>query len=222
MKNFWMIMSVVVVAATFSTTRANAQPQTQPPATQTNTVYIMGEVAAPGAYKLKPTEGVIDLINRAGGVIPTAALTKVTVRRKDGATAKIDLFSALQKGAKLNYVLHDGDVVVVARNLSYVYVSGEVLHPGSFLIPENGTLTIAQALTLAGGLRADQATLKIVISRETNGKRKLYDVLKTIDAAAFNEPLQKNDVLMVLKAPVNRVEPQRAPPNAHFWLLDGK
>lgn len=221
MSKLWLIMSVVIGALGCPVHGANAQQPALPPEAQTNTVYITGEVAAPGAYVLKPTEGVAELIASAGGATSTAALSRVTVRRKDGTITTLNVFSAFKSGVKPDFALHDSDFVTVPRNPGYVSVNGAVLHPGIFSIPENGTLSLAQALALAGGVLPGEAPLKIVIGRKApSGKLELYDAQKTAANPNFNEPLQKNDIVIVLKAPTNRLEPRQAPLDGHFWLLN--
>ncbi len=221
MRKFRLLTGVAL--ATFLVPTLGPEAQQQAPQTElhTNTVLIWGEIAAPGIYKLKPTEGVPELIAHAGGATPSAALTQVEVRR-GATTTNVNVFAALrQNGARPEFVLHDGDFVIVPKNPHSVLVGGEVINPGSFTIPENGTLSVAQALALAGGLRSNGAAVKVFILRRTaNGKFDPRELLANATDPKSNEPLQSGDIVMVIKPTTNRFGPRLAPPIPSPWLLE--
>jgi polysaccharide export outer membrane protein len=221
MRKFQLLIGLALASFLLLTPGAKAQQQAPQPEPNTKTVFINGEIAAPGVYKLKPTEGVLELIARAGGATPSAALTQVTVCRNTTTTI-VNVFAALrQNGARPEFVLHDGDFVIVPQNAHRVLVGGEVMNSGSFAIPENGTLSVAQALALAGGLRSNRAAVKVIIVRQTaNGKIDPRELFANATDPESNEPLQSGDIVIVIKPTTNRFGPTLAPPIPSPWLSE--
>lgn len=124
---------------------------------KTNTFYvqILGMVRNPGLVPIPLGSTLQGAIGAAGGTLPTARLTDITVyRNQDGkvTTNSYDLESFLLQGdMKQNPLLTEGDVVMVIGNMvqSTVKVIGEVRSPGSF---ENfAGATIFDMILLAGG-----------------------------------------------------------------------
>ncbi len=78
-------------------------------------VSVVGEVRQAGAYPLRPGEGVIEVIARAGGLSEFADHGKIfVVRRRDALRVRFS-YEKLQRadGAAVKFLLQDGDVVVV-------------------------------------------------------------------------------------------------------------
>lgn len=88
--------------------------------------------------------------------------------------------------------------VVQLASLQY-YVVGKVNKPGVFTTSK--TITVLQALALAGGLTPFAAENKIIIMRESgNQTSKLpfnYKKIKNGDSTEQNIPLQRGDVVLV-------------------------
>lgn len=135
---------------------------------QSAIVTISGEVARPGPYEVREGEGIPELIARAGGQTPEALLSRVAVQRGGQVRAE-DVYDAVRTGGKSNASLQAGDFVVVPRNEARVIVMQAVARPGSYAIPENRTLTVTDALSLAGGPR-DRAAIKQVALLRPNPK----------------------------------------------------
>ena len=78
-------------------------------------VSVVGEVRQAGAYPLRPGEGVLEMIARAGGLSEFANRGKVFVlRRNDNLRVRFDYDKlAHADGAAVKFLLQDGDVVVV-------------------------------------------------------------------------------------------------------------
>jgi polysaccharide export outer membrane protein len=81
-------------------------------------------------------------------------------------------------------------VIVVEASPALVYVMGEVTQPGS--IPMRGSMTVLQALAMAGGFREFANPKDIRILRKAGG------VLKTVETIRFNY----NDAVKGNLAPV--------------------
>lgn len=122
------------------------------------TVYIKGEVRYPGAYSISSkSERISDLIKRAGGLMPNAFLKGARMKRKnpfakitmeainhnladslipsfeeqiDNDNLELRLESILQKpGEAYDYLLKEGDEIIIPEISQEVRISGEVLNP---------------------------------------------------------------------------------------------
>ncbi|WP_194712670.1 polysaccharide biosynthesis/export family protein [Noviherbaspirillum soli] len=116
-------------------------------------VYIDGEVKQPGVQPINDiTMTLMEAINRAGGMLPSADQSRITLVR-DGVSYPIDLPQLVQRGVNpSSIVLHNGDVLRIrSRDESKVFVSGEVVAPRA-LIMHNGRLSLNEALGEAGGI----------------------------------------------------------------------
>lgn len=80
-------------------------------------VFITGEVARPGAYKLTSTVTVMQLIAVAGGLTEFAQSKKISIMRLEGGQTRTFMFHyndvAQGKKRQENLVLKPGDTVVV-------------------------------------------------------------------------------------------------------------
>lgn len=168
-------------------------------AIKTNTVFISGEVRTPGAYELQEGDGLAEVISRAGGPTPDASLAQVAVTRRDGSKTVVDTSAALLQGAdRAGEKLHDGDVVVVPRSKNRVLVVGAVGKPGSYAMPEDRTLTVGDAISLAGGT---QNNAKKVTLMHPKGNQ-VESTLLRLDRAekgvlGVNRVMEAGDVLYV-------------------------
>lgn len=116
-------------------------------------IYIDGEVKAPGLQAIDDIPmTLVEALNRAGGLAPTADQSRITVNRGD-KTYLINMQQLVQRGINPSSImLAHGDVVrVPSRDESKVFVSGEVTSPKA-LTMHNGRLTLNEALGEAGGI----------------------------------------------------------------------
>jgi protein involved in polysaccharide export with SLBB domain len=98
------------------------------PESEDELVYVMGEVAVPGALRLKTRLTYLDALMLAGGPTEFSDMTKTYLIRSDGAqglTRHIDLKALITSGdMSENYMLRDNDIIFVARsglsNFNYV------------------------------------------------------------------------------------------------------
>ncbi len=163
-------------------------------------IYIAGEVTTPGAIELGAGDGLAELVLKAGGTKQTAALSRLSITSRGGGLRYIDA-SALANGGKVDVPLEEGDFVNIPRNEALVTVMGAVVKPDNYSIPENRTLTLGNALLLAGGT-ANNAKLKevAVIHRLGNNVTKT-DIVPVSDiqngVLNIDYPLQNGDVVFV-------------------------
>jgi protein involved in polysaccharide export with SLBB domain len=183
---------------------------------QAPSVWIGGEVRAPGRYRTSGQIHLRDAIYLAGGVSPDAALDSTQLFRSQGdGTLKIlsvNLGAALAGSPADNLVLEPRDRILVHRSAAKVDpptvdVKGEVAKPGRYPLTTN--MHVADLLQVAGGLKrsADPASADLVHYAEGGtGKRTGENKVIDIPAAASlnadaNVALHAGDVLTVRQRP---------------------
>ena len=186
-------------------------------------VSVLGAVNKPGVYQLRGGKTLLEILSMAGGLRPDAGQTiKITRRLEWGriplpnavgdstgalSVAELNLASAMEaKNADANVSIRPNDVVSVPR-AEMVYVMGEVGKPGGFVLNERETLSVLQAVSLAGGLSRTAAPQHAKIFRASGGNRERQEVpvdLKLILAGNGTDvALQPDDILLV---PNNRAK----------------
>lgn len=162
---------------------------------RSQSVFVVGEVRAPGTYVLTGDMSLIEALARAGSTLPSAGSEVLIVRPADQSAGRsvsnagsdgpllpdeansevtrVDL-QQLQSGQLTrNMALRDGDTIFVPR-AETIYVFGQVRNPGAYPI-QTGT-TVLQALSLAGGVTDRGATGRVRIVRLVNGEEQEIDV----------------------------------------------
>jgi polysaccharide export outer membrane protein len=115
-------------------------------------VTIVGEVASPGKYPLLIPHTLVDVLALAGG-LNAAAGNEVEIVPQGGnaaAPAIIHYSRDSASGSVASVMISPGDTVRV-RRAGIVYVLGAVVRPGGYVMQEEGTLNVLQALSLASG-----------------------------------------------------------------------
>jgi protein involved in polysaccharide export with SLBB domain len=134
-------------------------------------VVVTGEVKFPGTYSLtSETERLSSVIERAGGLEPTAYLDAATfIRRKDSTgRMAIDFEAALRhkgkKPSKYDLVLAANDSINIPREPKTVKVTGQVGFPSSVLWEEGRNMDYY--VDQAGGLldTADKDKVTVVMA----------------------------------------------------------
>ena len=127
-------------------------------------VYVVGEVAQPGAYQISALGTVLTALYAAGGVTGLASGRTIDVRRGGKSIATFDLYDYLLKGdTRSDLRLEDGDVIFVPVKAKRVAVTGSINRPAQYDLGPNETLT--DLMREAGGLTADAASTRISITR---------------------------------------------------------
>ena len=150
---------------------------------QSQRIFILGEVRAPGSYTLSGDMTLIEALSRAGSTTPAAADEILIVRPTSGKAAgpimpdqngdstvlKINIHDLQEGDLTKNAPLKDGDTIVVPKAQA-VYVFGQVKAPGAYAVSK-GT-TVLQALSLAGGVTDRGSTGRVKIVRTVDGKNR--------------------------------------------------
>jgi polysaccharide export outer membrane protein len=164
----------------------------------TQGVSILGEVRTPGLYPAVGPRMLLDLLAQAGGANLTAS-SEITIRRRDGTEQQIhlDMTGSAKEMLASNIDINPGDTVIVPR-IGVVYVIGEVVRPGGYIMQDSGNLTVLQAIALAQG-HTTLASLNhaIILHREPGHQTVQTDVpvKKIMEGRVHDIALQTNDVL---------------------------
>lgn len=160
-------------------------------------IFLMGEVRQPGSLQFTGSMTLIEALARVGSTTDRAGSEAIIVRPPSsrapataGAqaanvskseTIHINLES-LQTGVlSQNVALRAGDTIFVPRAAT-VFVSGQVKSPGEYVI--RSSMTVRQALALAGGVTDRGSTRRIQIIRQVDGKA----VTVTVNLQATVQP----------------------------------
>ena len=167
----------------------------------TQGISVMGEVVRPGVYPLLGARRLFDALSAAGGTTQKAGkVVSITRREKPGEPILIALSADPTIASKSNVDVFPGDTIVVSK-AGIVYVVGEVGRPSGFVMENNESLTVLQALALAGGLGRNAALNDAKIIRKTpEGRKELPLALKKILESRPGNPdiaMQAEDILFV-------------------------
>jgi len=170
-------------------------------------VYLDGEVKAPGVQPINDIPmTIVEAINRAGGMLPTADQSRIAVSRA-GKTYQINLPLMVQKGVNPSAImLADGDVVrVLSREESKVFISGEVTSPRA-LPMRNGRLTLNEALGESGGINPVSGDARqVYVVRRSSSDSVVYQLDANAPGAlamAEGFELHPKDVVYVAATPL--------------------
>ena len=97
---------------------------------------------------------------------------------RDGGKLMVNLATLTMEGeAELNHLLRRGDTIFVPRARErFIYILGEVHRPGKVMNHhEPAPLTVAEALSLAGGIRSEALLSGVMIMRREPAGPKLYN-----------------------------------------------
>jgi polysaccharide export outer membrane protein len=185
-------------------------------------VRILGEVARPATYEMKPGETLADALRYAGGFKATAARRRVQIERiippaqrapggRDRIVTEI-VSDDFVSGPGPSDPVFPGDIIrvfpVAARVRNRITVAGDVWSPGSIGI--NPGMKLSDALRLAGGVRPDVYLGEILISRvrPDSSHVQLRAALRDTTGAVINDvQLQEDDAIRVFS--VSEFRPTR-------------
>jgi protein involved in polysaccharide export with SLBB domain len=185
-----------------------------------NTVYVMGEVAKPGAFDSKPGAGFIDILANSGGPTRFADTRQIRLIKADGKVVMVDLPLFTEgKGGKLPEVAA-GDAIFVpektdTKEPSWLKVApdravklmGAVTRPGRYEWSDE--MSLLDLLAQAGGptQKSDMARIQIRASETDKGKPVLFDLTAYLNGQVTTLPkLRAGAVIMVPDLPSSPVD----------------
>ncbi|MEA1982555.1 MAG: SLBB domain-containing protein, partial [Campylobacterota bacterium] len=139
-------------------------------------VTLIGEVKNPGLYNLSSFSTVKDLLITAKGVMDSASVREIVVKRDSKTIAKFDFYDLLFKGKKFaTQLLKHGDIVVIKKANRLVSIDGYVSHSAIFELNEGEHLD--KLIKYAGGMKPNASKLNIKIDRYSeNSKTETFHV----------------------------------------------
>jgi polysaccharide export outer membrane protein len=160
-------------------------------------VTILGEVAKPGIYPDVADHKLYEVISEAGGFSSAASRKIAVIRRNQPDPIRINLPRNLADDLSGNVEILPGDTITVPR-APIIYVVGDVGRPSGLLV-DNGTLTVLQALALAGGANrtAKLGASRIIHKTPTGVTESKVAIKKMLEAKAPDVTLQADDILFI-------------------------
>ncbi len=114
-------------------------------------VNVLGAVRDPGAYVGTALDPASVMIQEAGGLVAGASERNISVTRRGGERARVDIVRYRNAGdLSADPPILDGDVVFVPYAKAFVHVGGGVALPGTYEFVEGET--VGSLVELAGGL----------------------------------------------------------------------
>lgn len=176
------------------------------------TVGIAGEVQRPAIYELRGETRVSDLIELAGGLLPTASLADAHIERIQDGSRYTLIDAPLNRPQGLRTRIQDGDIVrvfPVTRSMDdVVLLSGHVLRPGGFQFRPG--MRASDLLSDARQLRPNADSAIGLLRREDPASRRIQvrylrigDILRH-PGGANDPPLAPRDELLVFDLQQNR------------------
>ncbi len=159
-----------------------------------NTVYVMGEVAAPGAFEGKPGATFMDILANAGGPTRFAESRQMRVIKSDGSIIPFDM-TAYTEGLSTAQapLIEAGDAIFVPEKTDInekswlkispdraVNVIGEVVRPGR--IEWSDEMDLMDLLAHVGGPKGRADTSKIEVAN--GGKTVVFNLDEFIKKGA--------------------------------------
>jgi protein involved in polysaccharide export with SLBB domain len=182
-------------------------------------VYVVGDVARPGAYDIRSLSTPLNALFVAGGPTSQGSLRILKHNRGNQAVQDVDVYDLLLHGVRTDIQrLENGDTVLVPPIGPEVAVEGMVRRPAIYELHQEKSLS--DVLTLAGGLLPTATLRHVEVQRViAHDKRTMVslDVQPDADPAAIAKQL---DVFQVQDGDKIRVFPI-APYNQDTLYLEG-
>ena len=180
-------------------------------------VSVMGAVNSAGVVQLRGEKTLVQVISLAGG-LRTDASNTVTITRNlsQGAIplpgahtdpagkfsfAKVNLRKVMNGETPQDDIIIKRDDVLTVPKAQMVYVIGEVQKPGGYVLNDRDSLSLLQAISLAGGLTKTAAVKHAKVLHEVDGKSDRVEmpnnVARILAGKAPDISLHADDILFV-------------------------
>jgi len=181
-------------------------------------VSILGAVNTPGVHQIRGKKTLVEVLSLAGGLRQDAGNSIKITRRlewgriplssaiedssKQFSIANVDLRALMEaKDPSVNILVLPDDVISIPR-AEMVYVVGEVTRTGGFVLNERESMSLLEALTLAGGLNHEAAAqsariLRITKTGDTDRTEIPVNVKKILTGQAKDIQLLPEDIFFI-------------------------
>jgi polysaccharide biosynthesis/export protein len=188
-------------------------------------VSVLGAVTNPGSHQLKGDKTVAEVLALAGGLKPEAGTWVKLTRRHDqgpiphpsasmdpsGAFSYANLNLSSITDAKSqgdNIVVRPHDILTVPR-ADMVYVVGDVVRAGGFVLNERESMSVLQAVSMAGGLGPTAASgkAKILRAQKPGSPRQeiAVDIAKVLSGKRPDVKMAAEDILVIPSSKMKKV-----------------
>jgi polysaccharide export outer membrane protein len=161
-------------------------------------VTVIGEVAKPGIYPDVADHKLYEVVSEAGGFSQSASRKIAIIRRNQPDPIRVNLPRNLADDMTGNVEIMPGDTITVPR-APIIYVVGDVTRPAGLLV-DNGSMSVLQALALAGGTNhTAKLSAARIIHRDSTGSltETKIEIKKMLEAKAPDVTLQADDILFI-------------------------
>jgi len=158
-------------------------------------VYVVGEVAEPGAYDISSLSTPLNALIAAGGITPRGSLRTLRHYRGKQLIEEVDAYELLLHGVRSDLKrLQSGDTLQVPPVGPQITIDGMVRRPAIYEMSHESSL--AEALELAGGILPTAALRHIEVQRlEAHEKRTMLTLDLTGNGSeAITQQLQSFQV----------------------------
>lgn len=149
-------------------------------------VYVVGEVAEPGAYDISSLSTPLNALYAAGGITPRGSMRSLKHFRGKQIVEQVDAYSLLLHGVQGELArLENGDTLLVPPVGPQVAIDGMVRRPAIYELRSEATL--GDVIDLSGGILPAAALKHIEVQRlEAHQRRTMLslDISQDSDAAS--------------------------------------
>jgi polysaccharide export outer membrane protein len=149
--------------------------------------------------RLTAPRSLIDVLSLAGGLTEYADHHIVIERGgKDGERVHAFLPNRADDTLNANIFIRPGDAIIVPK-AGIVYVLGDVVHPGGYIMQNDSQLTVLQAVALAAGTSKTASEKRVLLVRSVDGQSQSVE-LPLRDMERGRDPdvsLKANDIVYV-------------------------
>src|SRR5205823_1823073 len=132
-------------------------------------IFVLGEANRPGSFTISGLGTITSALFAAGGVKPIGSLRNIELKRQGSLVRRLDLYDMLIRGDTTDDTkLLPGDVIFVPPVGPTVSVEGEVRRPAIY--EQKGEATVADVISLAGGLTPDADPSNAMLTRIDAGR----------------------------------------------------
>ena len=180
-------------------------------------VSVFGAVKNPGVYYLQRPRTLIEVLSAAGGLEPDSGGAINITRRSECGTVPVDnarpdpsgrysigevkLKPLMEGGNPANNLLICANDVITVPRARLVYVIGEIHKPGGFVLRDQETVSVLQALSMSEGLLHSASPQKARILRPQEGQSQRLEIPVNLShilaGKAEDVVLMPDDILFV-------------------------
>jgi len=162
-------------------------------------VFVTGAARRPGSYTVSSLSSLVNAVFACGGPGPEGSLRHILLKRNGATIADFDLYGLLLKGDKSKDVnLETGDIIFFSPSGPQIAVVGSVHVPAIYEL--RGNESVAEALSLAGGVSAAASTSSLEIERtdtQDGGRSSRVAVDVAMNPSSLATPLKNADIIRV-------------------------